>query len=295
MKYLLVLLLVVSCAQNERRVRNKSVSQIKNEDFIQEPPVPFNRNKDFYSVDDIDQIMNDSLVEETIQRVPEPQRERIAESKNDISRFTSLCYSKDFDKAFNIIDRLYSRYKKHPGFWNQVGSCHYLKNDLRKARLFYQKTIELNAKYAPAFNNIGAVHIKNKDYEKALAAFKKAKALSRFSLTPTYNLAKLYLSFGVINQAQKFFNAIESQRPGDFGVMNGLATTYLYQGKLRSALTYYRKIKPNLYRRPEFGINYAVALKLAGDSGRAASVLSDVKVTRGWSEYYGQVQRLVGN
>lgn len=298
MKYLvsvLILSLFVSCA-SKRRSEGKSVSNITNEDFKKEPAISFSEKKDFYDLSEINDITDDSLINETIQRVPEAKLEAITadqSSADPLSRLSSLCYQKEFRSAFILIDKVYRPYKKNAAYWNQVGTCYFLKGDYRKSRLFYEKSISLKKNYAPPFNNIGALHLKNNEYAKALAAFEKAESLSRNSLTPTYNLSQVYLNFGIVAKAKAGFSKIERAKGGDPGVLNGLATSYLFEGNVSKAIQYYEQINPTLFERASFGINYAVALKLGRQNDKAQVVIRSVDVTDKWEAYYKRARNFV--
>lgn len=287
------LLTLLSCA-TKKRSEGKDINDITNLDFKRETPVRYNKSEDYYNIFKMRDSLNDSLVEETIHRKPNVELMEEEGEKSKISQLASLCYNKSFKKAFITIDNLYRRYQKHPGYWNQVGNCYLLKGELRKANLFYRQSLKYNKRYAPAYNNIGGLHIRRKEYEKALAAFKKAHELNRFALTPAYNLAQMYLSFGVIDKAQKLLLAIEKQRSGDPSVLGALATTYLFQGHVEKSLSYFGQIPDPHRRHPAIGLNYTVALMVSENKKRARKVFKNVRNNRPeWKKYYQKVKSFV--
>ena len=127
--------------------------------------------------------------------------------KEELSQLAKLCYRRNFEEAFIFIDDIYLRYREHPSYWNLVGNCYFLQNDLRKSNLFYKQALKYDKSYVPAYNNIGNIHMRRNEHEKALAAFKKAHETNKNSLTPAYNLVQVYMGFGIIDQAQK--NSLE--------------------------------------------------------------------------------------
>lgn len=286
--------ILVSCSSTPKK-EIKEVEDIENTDFQKEPPVKYEKSKDFYDIDKIIDGDPNSLVEETVDNLPEDKLEDVAGLKDGLAKLISNCYQGNFEKAFAYIETLYDKYKRHPGYWTQVGSCYLKKGEIRKANLFYQKAIELNKKYAPAYNNIGNIHLYNKEYEKALAAFKKARSFNRFSKVPTYNLGQMYLNFGVIDRAIKLFGSINNQRPGDPNIFNGLATAYLFKGDLKRSLATYKKIPASYMRLPKFGINYSVALFLSGDKKLAKRTINRIRKDDlgKWRSYYERIGEII--
>lgn len=290
-----MIVFLVGCASEEKRSAGKPVEEIKNEDFKRVVPVQYSSRDDYYKLKDIERANEDALLEETLQRLPESSLDNVAGEKGTLTSFTSHCYKAEFKEAFLQIDHLYDEYRKHPGYWNQVGTCYNLKGDLRKARLFYQKSLDLDKSYAPAFNNIGVLHLKKSEYEKAVAAFTKARELSRFSLTPTFNLAFVYLSFGVADKAKSLLLAVNRQKPGDGQVLGGLGTAEIFLGDFDKAVAYFESISSDKLKRPSIGLNYALALRVLGQKSKAEDALDRVSSSGlgQWQNYYSQVKNFV--
>ena len=89
--------------------------------------------------------------------------------------------------------------------------------------MFYNKSRDLDAKYIPPVNNLGVVYQKQGKFQKALAAFKLASDLNNFSITPTYNLAQLYLQFGNVGKSLPVFQALYKKSPNDISARNSKA------------------------------------------------------------------------
>lgn len=292
----LFFLVLIGCSTtSDRKVVVEEVKNISNEDFKKDDPIKFDKSSDYYTVDDITSDNTSSFSDETVQDLPKAKLNRLEGGNDLLGRITSLCYQREFDDAFKTIDQGYFRYKNHPGYWTIVGNCYYQKRDFRKAALFYQKVIEIDKKYIPAYNNLGSIHLAQGEYEKALGAFKKAHEMSRFSKTPMYNLASLYLNFGVINESMRLFSGINKQRPGDPRVLNGLAVGSLFQGRIKRALSLYQKVPKSFFEKPEYGINYSLALYLGKRRREAENIIDDVELERGskWNDYYSKVRNIV--
>ena len=286
---LVVILSLASCA-TKKRSEGKDVNNISNLDFKKEVPVRYNKNKDYYNFFQRPDSLKDSLIEETVHRMPNMKLEETKDGVDEMSQLAIFCYNEDFKKAFILIDNLYRRYQKHPGYWNQVGNCYLLQGDLRKAELFYLQSLQYNQNYAPAYNNLGSLHIRRKEYEKALSAFKKAHKLNRSSLTPIYNLAQMYLNFGVVGKAKKFLLAIENQRSGDPRVLSALGTAYLFQGKIKKSLSYFNKVSSDSRKHPSVGLNYVIALVISENKELAEEIFDDINNDqKEWKRYYKKV------
>ncbi|MDB9786616.1 hypothetical protein OAB57_00800 [Bacteriovoracaceae bacterium] len=135
----------------------------------------------------------------------------VDERRDKLVKISLLCSEKRYSEAKLYSQKMTSSYLSDPNFWNEIGIC-YLKQDLPKLALLYlNKSLELNPRYFPSINNIGIIFIKMGNYQKALNAFKKASRIGQFATTPKYNLAVLYVKFGILDKAKMILSSI----PGD--------------------------------------------------------------------------------
>lgn len=292
--------LLVSCSSgtskgksSEQQMLEDEYAYIKNSDFVPAKEVKYEEYQDQF-VGDLGE--NDSLTKESIARLPAPKLQQVALGPDPIATGISLCYQRRFDEAFKLYDSIYSKYKSHPSYWNQIGSCYYLQNNLRKALLFYNKARDVSSGYAPAINNLGVIYLKQGKEQKALLAFKKAMEINTFSLTPTFNLAQLYLKYGFVDEALKMFTALSKQKQGDPDVLAGLGNVYLLKGDMNNSIAYYSQIDEAQGAHPHIGLNYAVALKIAGKQAQAQAVFKkvDTKELGQMRSYHRQVATFIG-
>lgn len=296
---LIISSVLVSCATSKsksaltQQMIDDEYAYIKNSDFVAPKEVKYEEQQDQF-VGELPE--NDTLTKESIARLPAPKLQQVAAGPDPVSTGISLCYQKRFDDAFKLFDSIYAKYKSHPSYWNQIGSCYYLQNNLRKALLFYNKARDINNNYAPAINNIGVIYLKQGKEQKALVAFKKASEVNAFSLTPVFNLAQLYLKYGFIDEAQKMFNSLAKQKQGDPDVLSGLGNLALLRGDLGSSIQYYSQIEEVFGSRPHIGLNYAVALKIAGKTAEAQAVYKkvDTRDLGSMRAYYKKVASFIG-
>jgi tetratricopeptide (TPR) repeat protein len=300
-KHFLVLILLfgVSCASQQKGSLNsvdgyseEDLSWVKNEDFRPTPTVDYNIREDFYMES---LSSDDSLKKESIERAPKNVLNRIENSENLISQLASLCYQKEDKKASFLMDKMYESYKKNPAYWNQIGTCYLNSDEHQRAELFYNKALDEKEDYAPAVNNLGVIYYREQRYQKAMSAFEKASNINRFSLTPSFNLAQLYLKFGFIDKAADIFKALWRQSNSDSDVINALATVALLRNQIDQSLRLYSELEESDFRKPEYGLNYAVALKMANRTDEAFDVLKDLQSSRAQSlsDYQQSVIRFV--
>ena len=68
-----------------------------------------------------------------------------------------------------------------------------------------------------------------------------------------------------------------------------LATTYLFQGNVKEGIKYFKRIPVKKLEDPSIGLNYAVALKIAGDIKSANMVFNDIDNNKKeWKVYYNK-------
>lgn len=297
--WVFLLFLAVSCAsQQQGKLENvdghteEDLSWLKNEDFRPTPTVDYDIREDFY----LEELSSeDSLKKESIERAPKKVLNRIEDSEDPISQLASLCYQKEGQKASRLMDKMYERYKNHPAYWNQIGTCYLNNDEHQRAELFYNKALDEKEDYAPAVNNLGVIYYREKRFQKAMSAFEKASSINRFSLTPSYNLAQLYLQFGFIDKAEGLFKALWRQSNSDRDVINALATIFLLKNNIDQSLRLFGELSSEELEKAEFGLNYAVALKMANRTDDAMEILSDVRAgqSQDLSDYKQSVTRFV--
>ncbi len=129
-----------------------------------------------------------------------------------------------------------------------------------------------------------------------MEAFKKARELRPFSKTPAFNLAQLYLRFGIPKEAKTLFAALQTEHPQDAEITNGLANAHLMLGEVEESLALFESIEVKAQSRPWVGISFALALKINGQTQEAVKVFSRVNdgALGPLNNYYSQVARYLG-
>lgn len=287
---LTLFLFLISCASGPKK--SKDLADIKDDDFKSEKAVTYKSGDD--QLANVKSQFSSVSNKESIQRIYKYDGD--IELKGEMGTIAKLCYEKDYKSAHTIIKAVNKKYVKNPIFWNHVGTCFLLEGSRRKALLFFNKALSIKDNYAPALNNLGVMYMYESDFSRALVAFKKAKSSKSFSVTPRFNLANLYLNFGLYNKSINELNTLLSVSKDDVDVLNMLATAHLMKNDVKSALKYYASIDSELFERVEFGSNYALALFLVNNKNKAKDVLSDIdpKKVGSWAEYFTNIKKIVG-
>ena len=301
-KLLPFLLILTSCSSNTSTNTSREIASSKRiissteEDFAWVEQLDFDKkseekyraDKDEFDFSSSDESAH-ALVKESLASLPAVKLEEAASKTDDLlMKINIKCYQGKFDEALKIADDNYMKYRANTSYWNQLGTCFFLKSDYAKAILFYNKSRDLDSKYIPPVNNLGVVYVKQGKFQKALSAFKLASDLNTFSVTPTYNLAQLYLRFGTVGKALPIFQGLLKRSPKDINVASALASSYLIRGDYQTAVDIYSRFDKGTLSMPTVGLNYAVALKFLNRPIDAQTVFGNVTGSSGMTAEYAQ-------
>jgi tetratricopeptide (TPR) repeat protein len=294
-KILLVLVvLLASCTSAKKK---KQIDEFKDADFKQTKKKKYSQQSDFHKVKKDKDERFGLLSKETLSRLSDDARQAVEEKGDDISKILAKCYRGNFEEAFSDVNSSGDTLTKFPSYWNSIGICFLLKNEDKKAVLFFNKAKSIKRKYAPAFNNLGVVFRSKGEDGKAIAAFNKAMDLNQFSFTPKFNLAQIYLEYGLIDKAEKYFKVLYHNDPQDYDVIIGLATSYLFKGKYSKSLKLFNELESDYFETPAIGLNYSLALFHSGNKDAAHDIFSDIKIKKAslkYKEYHQQIKSIIG-
>jgi tetratricopeptide (TPR) repeat protein len=266
-------------------------------DFDKKTEEKYRADKDEFDFSSSDESEHALVKESLVSLPPAKLEETVSKTDDPLVKINIKCYQGKFDEALKIADDQYSKYKNNTSYWNQLGTCYFLKSDFAKAILFYNKSRDLDSKFIPPVNNLGVVYQRQGKFQKALAAFKLAADLNTFAVTPTYNLAQLYLRFGTVGKALPIFQGLQKRSPKDVEVGSALASANLIKGDYQTAVDIYARFDKATLANPSVGLNYAVALKLLNRPQDAQTVLANVSgpTTGAIAEYAQRVDKFVRN
>lgn len=264
-----IFLILVGCATGGGK-KKVDLDSLTNDDFKKPPQEKYVEESDYYRKVDMENAQ--ALKEESLYRLKDFDVE--VEGGDTITKIVKSCYEGEFEEAFALVAKEHDRYRNNPSFWNQVGTCHLLRGNERKALLFYNKALEYRPSFSPALNNIGVMYRKNGRDQKAEVAFSRAIESSNFARTPRFNLAQLYLDYGLYKHALRHLKVLENSK--DVDVYAGLGAAYLMAGEPKRAAAYYDKIDEEFLEKPYIGINAALSYYDAGDKRKARDILDDI-------------------
>jgi tetratricopeptide (TPR) repeat protein len=291
-KVLVLLLVTIGCSSTpEKGEQDPLLGGLSDSDFAQPQLVPYREGSDKFPLKDKNLLGDESLF-----RLDRSNLDDNDFAQEPLSDAINFCYKKEYAQGFKILDSIFRRYKKHPNYWNQIGSCYFLQGNDQAAILYYNQALDLNGRYAPPLNNMGVLNVRKGRPQEALAYFQKAAKYSPFSKTPIFNLAHLYLKFGFVEKAIKYFNVLERKFKFDVDVISGLGNAYMLKGDYNRSIEYFNQIDDRDLKRPDISLNYALALKMNRNTGGAKEVLDKISKDKlaKYSRYYKKVKKLVG-
>jgi len=299
----IVCLLFASCSSNSKKEatplgkkENDEYYWIDDNDFDKVAEEKFIPKEDSYI--DTEEIDDNSLAKESVDKVAAPKLMEFKVGKDQVGKMVIHCYRGNFAGAMKLFSSNYRKYKGHPSYWNQLGTCYSLRKKYRQATLYYNKSRDLNKDYAPPINNLGVIYQRQGYNQKALAAYKKAYDMNSFSLTPAFNLSQLYLKYGFYEDAKIMLMALHTKNKKDIDVVHGLGTIYMAQGESREAVRIYSKLNRDQLEIPTVGLGFSLALKMVGREKDAQSIYNSIKVSSikndDLKSYYHKVGKYVG-
>ncbi len=283
-----ILAFLASCASSKN-----SIGNFKDKDFISPPLKKFSKGDDFLNTGFTETGI---LSNESAHRSMDKGLSNLEDSKNFIDQGLSFCYRKKFSKAGKIFKKLYRTHKKHPVYWNHMGTCRLLEGNKRKALIAYNKSKSLAPKYSPPINNLGVIYQMDGEDQKALLAYEKARKINPFARTPLFNLGNLYTKYGFFNKAKNIFSSLLNKDKNDVDVLATLGYLHLINGDYQVAINFYSRIDDDYYEYPRIGLNYTMALYLHGQKEKAEDVWDDVDKSNNKEEqdYYERVKNFIG-
>jgi tetratricopeptide (TPR) repeat protein len=295
MKYtLLALLFLAACASGPEK-KNTKAPVVKNEVFKKPKTLTNSEISDFFQGNE--KAMNPALQDETMDRFSAEELESMKAGGDPLVDMSVRCSQKDFKGAFEIASKTFNQYQKVAPYWNVVANCHLNQGSYRKALLFYNKALEVSPNYVPALNNIGVMYSRQGQDQKALVAFERANKQSKFSKTPRYNMAKLYLTYGMAENAQPVFESLLTGSPNDADLLNATAASYFLMSDYNKALGYFQRIPQSQWNKAEIGLNLALTLKKTGKDKEARQVFAGVEESKNANlkRYYSIIEKQLGD
>jgi tetratricopeptide (TPR) repeat protein len=199
-----------------------------------------------------------------------------------ISKSLTACHQSEFEEGKSTLEKVMTTEKSNPFYWNALGICFALSNQLQKAMFYYELGLESVVLYkgtdkklaeATLVNNIGLIHLYNKRFNESYFAFKRAEALAPDTFGIQLNLSQLLLEFKHDIKAMTILKKLEAMRPGDADVLYSLALVYSRSNEYEKALLTLAKITPETSTRPDVAGLHAFNLLKTNQLTEAKSII----------------------
>ena len=289
----LSLLFFVSCGSSDKKSQGSDPAadiNITNQDFEKKQKIVYSKSSDHYELSS----SSNALASESVERLNKGEASVLEKLKDPLGTMMLLCYRKDFDEGFALAQMMFDTHQNLPTYWNQVATCHLLQGNERKALLFYNKALEVTPNYVPALNNIGVIYSKNYQDQKALVAFKKSRSGGKFTKTPRYNLAFLYLRYGLAKEAIGHFKSLSREAPQDFELRAGLANALAVDERWQESWDEFNRIPDGIRTRSDVGLNMALVAYKLGQNQLAKSILNNTNISDIDQKYAAEIRQVVG-
>ena len=199
------------------------------------------------------------------------------ETKDPISLSMIFCYQKKYKDGFDLLDKIFFKYKKESRYWNSLAVCYFLSGKYRKADLYLNKALSIDNKFAPSINNLGVLNNKRKLYKSAFDFFNKSSKVNSFSVTPILNKAQILLRFNLLEKACPIFRSLYAEDPFNKDIGHGYGTCLLFKDKPKDAYSVYKNMKINFHKDEIPFVHYLLSLKLMGKNAEIKQLISGAK------------------
>ncbi|MEI8347119.1 MAG: tetratricopeptide repeat protein [Pseudomonadota bacterium] len=223
---------------------------------------------------------------------------KMASLTNDENyKAVALCHQGRHKEGLAILKDDYKKFKNDPQYWNNLGTCYYLKGDPSKAEIYYRLGLASAVKQPNPMleNNLGVLYYQRGLYDEAYRQFKKSVGQDANILTSRFNLAVFYLRFGRWDEARDILVKLYKVNPADVDVLTTLATTYLYKNEIKNSLELFQKIPVEYRTRQDIAIFYALALYYKKDFANAEIVLGNMQNNKisELNDTLGQLKKMI--
>lgn len=274
---LLLILLLLSCASQEEG----SQEEISNKDFSFETKYDYDSGRDLFELRIKDN--RDVLLSETLERLNKSQLRKYYQADKPLTMGLALCHQGDFERAFKLFDKHYRKFKGTPPYWNIIGVCYFKKKEFAKAKVyfltaleFYRQATKSKNYYLPALNNLGVFYARRGEKDKAVDTFRQVLKEGE-SASARFNLAQIYLEYGLAVQANKNFYHLYKRNSQDVDVVAGLAFANLLMGSAKISLDFYNQIPKEFNKFPHIGLGRVVAMIQNGQLRSAIKLFVNVR------------------
>ena len=173
------------------------------------------------------------------------------------------------------------------------GNEAYTQGDSNQAIKLYEKVLELNPNFAPAYNALGKVYRNSSaSVEEVAWYFKSAVEIDPNYIEPYENLGKLYQKANQPDQAEKYLKKVLSLDPNNISTQYALGWLYL-TGKSQpdEATTYFKKVLEK-NKLPMAYLGLGLSCSKLGDHSMVLDIVTQLKAM-GQNELASQLENSI--
>lgn len=170
------------------------------------------------------------------------------------------CYDSDL-KAFTEKARAeYAQRAKSSQYWTEVGNCLAWHGEMREARFFLGLAADLaksKEENAMVKNNLAVIYLRQGRVSRAYDLFRDARELAPKLVTPSFNLAQLYVSQNMNAEALRILSVAPFRDSQDPDALHLLGVAHMQSGQVKPAGEYLARIPETFHGRADFAVSLA--------------------------------------
>lgn len=176
------------------------------------------------------------------------------------------------DKRYRRVRRI-NEARALAHFYNNLAVDTLATGDAKASIPLFEKALEKDSTFAPAWTNLGAAYRRLGDHARAEESHLKGIEADRGELTSTANLASLYLFLGRSEEAQPLLHRVDEHLKKSPFHLFQLGMISLRQGDASQAVRHFRQAVRRLPKEPDFHVALADAYRAADDPEAARESL----------------------
>jgi tetratricopeptide (TPR) repeat protein len=192
------------------------------------------------------------------------------------------CYEGDLNTFTQKARQVYNKGAKTAQYWIWVSNCLVWNSELREARFFLTLADGLaktDTEKATIKNNMGIIYLRIGKVSQAYLSFQEAQKLAPHLVSPSFNLAQIYVQQNLNQEALKILNQPPFHKSQDPEVLHLTGLAHLQLKNLKLAGTYLEKISSKFYSREDFALTLAQWHLWSGRPQKSVEMIEGLKST----------------
>jgi predicted Zn-dependent protease len=170
------------------------------------------------------------------------------------------CYDSDLTEFTQKARNEYGQRAKSSQYWTEVGNCLAWHGEMREARFFLGLASDLaksKEENAMVKNNLAVIYLRQGRVSRAYDLFRDARELAPKLVTPSFNLAQLYVSQNMNHEALRILQQPPFRDSQDPDVLHLLGLAHLQSGQSKPAGEFLSRIPESFHSRADFAVSLA--------------------------------------